>query len=271
MNVLNILNLLPTAGEVGIEIELENERFPANLFDEYWKTVRDGSLRRNGAEYVLRHPIERDAVALALSDLKDATETQFPIPSTNAGVHVHINVQDLNMKQVAQIICLYLLLEDKLVRYCGKSRENNLFCLRASDAQDLVQYIAHIFSSAEYFRLEDDDYRYASINLTSLPKYGSLEFRAMRSDGDFEAVQKWVNILLQIKDAALRFNSPLEIVELASMQGHIDLARDVLGEYADDIIRPEDEKSLVRSARRIQDIAYCVMDWSEVETRRGVV
>ena len=53
------------AGEVGIEIELEGHGLPRMDF-EYWRAERDGSLRGEAVELVLKKPCKRNIVRRVL-------------------------------------------------------------------------------------------------------------------------------------------------------------------------------------------------------------
>lgn len=222
-------------GEVGIEVELEGEQLPQTIpklssqLKKYWTVTRDGSLRGEAYEYVLDGPVKRDQVEEALTQLYRKLDTATLVDSGRAGVHVHINVREMTMTQMFNFVLLYLVFEKALVRFCGDSREGNLFCLRICDAEHLAMVLLNAIKNKRFDRLGSDDIRYASINLTALRKYGSLEFRAMRSPVGQDVISQWVKILLALKDSALRFNDPEELMLGVSSEGGYDFARQNLG------------------------------------------
>jgi len=118
-------------GEVGIEIEVEGENLSQRLA-KYWRVERDGSLRGGeAAEYVLIAPLKREEYKKALDYLAAAMKKRGAKieNSGRAGVHVHLNFQDVAARNVANMVCLYMMYEDALTNFCGDGRTGNLFCL----------------------------------------------------------------------------------------------------------------------------------------------
>lgn len=247
--------------EIGIEIEVEgNSLYTSD--NRYWRVERDGSLRGNGFEYVLQFPINRNEVLTRLKYLKKRfilAKSRIRL-SDRCGVHIHINCQEMTVKQVINYVFLYLLLEDFLVHFCGEDREGNLFCLRAKDATGLIEAIITCVKDQNFNIFQGDNYRYASINLGALSKYGSLEFRAMPTPEDFEAIKYWIDILLYIRDKSLQYLSPEIMIRDISRYGAKSFLIKNLGEYLK-IIKYENmneilDEILLDAIRRIQDIAY---------------
>src|SRR3990172_9397067 len=107
-----------TAGDVGVEIEVEGRNLPYT--EKYWKREADGSLRGpENAEYVLRKPATLTQLKMALKSLAiDYRASEAKVDeSVRAGVHVHVNVQHMNMVEVYNFITLYLILEELLTKY----------------------------------------------------------------------------------------------------------------------------------------------------------
>ena len=101
-----------TKGEVGLEIEMEGTNLHIDEDLGFWRGEADGSLRGDESiEYVLRKPVPRNQVAKALDELYVALrEQEATIDMTHrTSVHVHINVQQLEVNEVYNFICLYLL------------------------------------------------------------------------------------------------------------------------------------------------------------------
>lgn len=242
--------------EVGVEIEMEGHKFPMEV--PYWNAIPDGSLRGESIEYVFTNPQPRDKVGRVLETLEAMLKKAGTAinDSDRCGVHVHVNCQDLNTQQVLNFIILYLILEDILVRYCGEPREGNLFCLRAQDAEYLLQGLAQAQERGSLQKLQQDVFRYASVNVSAIGKYGSLEFRAMRTTADFSIIKNWVSILLAIKDTSLRYENPQDLVTGLSMRGASDFLRMVMGDLYELVQCPGQDKMLMDGARRAQEVAY---------------
>ena len=247
-------------GEVGIEVEVEGEKLPDNipkssaLHPRYWTTTRDGSLRGEAFEYVLTAPVSREHVKPALSQLYSRLDKCVVHDSGRAGIHVHINVRELTLTQMFTFVLLYMVFEKVLVRFCGEEREGNLFCLRVTDAEYLAMLLQKSISRQQFNLLSTDDLRYASINLTALRKYGSLEFRAMRSPVSQEILQQWVTTLLAIKDSAARLQDPEELILGISQDGGEDFARMHLGPTMDFLGVCDWRKEVLDGLRVIQPI-----------------
>jgi len=258
-----------TSGDVGIEIEVEGRNLPHT--DEYWSVTHDGSLRGDepdsALEYVLRRPMSLSKSFEALDYLgHQLTQKNVSvIDSGRCGVHVHVNVQKLTMVELYNFITLYLVLEPLLIKFCGDSREGNLFCLRAEDAEYLLHILA-LAAEEQVFRehFATDNLRYAAMNLKATAQYGSLEFRAMRGTTDMQLIKDWASILVGLREAAKNYHDPREIVMDMSAGGGEAFLRNNLGEYAELFLQYNDwEHSLLHGARLAQDVAYSG-DWEEM-------
>lgn len=273
--VRDIFRVDRVKGEVGIEIEVEGQNLPVPK--KYWRRDTDPSLKGefSAIEYVLNKPVQRNNVGKVLDYLEECyiTCNTEVIDSVRCGVHVHINVQELNIVQLYNFMLVYLILEDLLVKYCGEYREGNLFCLRAKDAEYLVYALKRAVHSREFRSLRTDKLRYASMNVKALGTYGSLEFRAMRGTRDMSAIKFWVDTLLRIKDAALEFDNPQDI--LADFSGDVcDVFLErVLKEDCHQYKYPDYQTTLLQGVRGVQGLVYTVdwdrlKEWSEGKLKR---
>lgn len=260
---MQIRQRLMTNGDLGIEIEVEGNSLP--MVDKYWKNEEDGSLKGpETREYVLRKPSSLNDVRLALNYLDDqyvANNTQV-MDTVRAGVHVHVNCQHLTMTQLYTFMTVYLTLENILVKWCGEGRCGNLFCLRASDAEYILDQIKAAANSRVFREhLYSDNLRYASMNVKALGDYGSLEFRSMRGTRDLNLIFTWAKTLLSLREYSKELNNPSEVIEKFSLLGAEGFMREVLGENYEVFSCAEQEKLLWEGMRNAQDIAFCA-DWS---------
>lgn len=198
-------------GLLGVEVEVEGSNLP--YLDGDWRTENDHSLRGESREYVMREPRSLDDTHTVLENLNQALSTEGTefIESVRAGVHVHLNVQDLNVVEMYNLITIYYIVEDILVHFCGETREGNLFCLRASDAEYQITVVEEAVKEKRLDMFNDDIIRYSALNLCSLSKYGSLEFRAMRSTNDFSVLHTWCSMVAHLKEMSKKFNNPLDV------------------------------------------------------------
>lgn len=252
-----------TKGLIGIEVEVEGENLPPATAS--WRVDQDRSLKSaENAEYVLRKPASYVGAIKNLRTLYESLnkEGTAMYESVKAGVHIHINVQDYSLTELFNFVTTYLLFEEVLVSYCGEYREGNLFCLRVSDAPYVIDYITKAIKNKEFTKLDDNDIRYCSINLMSLHKYGSLEFRAMRSTPDLSVVINWINLLLCVKKYASTLTTPKNMIERFSARHPNDLLQEVFGEFYGLLLLGDTKRKLRSGMRNAQEIAYCV-DWSD--------
>jgi len=270
MQWFNLPRKYKTDGDVGIEIEVEGERLPK--LDKYWKNEHDGSLRGpENIEYVLERPMSLKDARIALKYLSvQYNKNDSNVHDTvRAGVHVHINVQDLNIVELYNFMTLYLILEEVLVKRGGQYREGNLFCLRACDADYLLSCIQNAAETKNFRSLVTDQLRYASMNVKALGTYGSLEFRAMRGTRDLDLIYNWAEVLLGLREEAKKYDSPERIIEGFSEGEAEQFLRTALGAHAESYMCGGFERMLCDGMRRAQDVAYCV-DWTnylEVEKK----
>ncbi len=224
--------LLP--GLIGIEIECEGQNL-VPIDDEFWKTEDDGSLRgsfpEERSEYVLKKPIPHSKVGMALDNLIEAEKKAKLNFSFRTSVHIHVNCGDLEANQVSSFAYSYLLFERILMRYCGEERNANRFCLRLRDAEQQLDAIEMFINRGfdALYHFHGDRMRYASMNLASLAKYGSIEFRGMRGTMDKHVLTTWVDSLVALRKFSLKFANPMEMYRhVASVPFH-KLFEDVFG------------------------------------------
>jgi hypothetical protein len=266
-------------GEVGIEIEAEGYLLPAAVKGTYWTVHDDGSLRLPPAkvvgafpvagsayEYVLRQPVKRDKVEAALDNLTKAlTESKAEVVMSNrCSVHIHLNCQGMLMRQVYNLITLSGIFESLLSEYCGDDRIGNLFCLRQSDAEFMVRALAECLTTNQYNWFVNDNLRYAFLNVTSLPKYNSVEFRGLRGTVDKPTIETWVRMLLSMQDAAKTYSSPAEIIQEFSVRGPVAFLMKIFPkDYPWFMNRQNYVDRMYGGMRLMQDLAFAV-EWGEV-------
>lgn len=269
--------LIPTSGDIGIEIEVEGKNLPGVSFNNsvlpsMWAYHHDGSLRgEENGEYVLKSPILFDEVKDALVKLWECFEdckTKID-DSHRTSVHVHLNVQKFHTNRLVSLMALYIVFEEILTAWCGEYRVGNLFCLRAKDAPGIIQRIIE-YARKDFKGQVADGLHYSGMNLNALSKYGSLEFRTLRGTQDVDTILKWCTILRRLYDLSGEFKDPREIMYLFSAEGPVSFYQTILGDcwgwitgeipFAEKEIRD----SMYEGVRLAQDICYC-RNWSEFE------
>lgn len=252
-------------GDVGIEIELEADRIPESHFvAPEWRKEADASLRGESAEFVLDKPVtigELDRVFDRLTTAFEVANTQIR-PTYRAGIHVHVNVQDLTPIQLVTFMCTYFMLEEVLLKFCDKSRQGNHFCLRMSDASFSLDTLVSFILNEDIHSLNTEDLRYASLNITSLFKYGSVEFRALESTTDFERIKVWASVLTHLRDYAKTLSNPADLLGQASEMGFVNIVPVILGHHYPHFRKFATEDNVKKGVRNIQYAIYA-RNWSE--------
>lgn len=258
---------LYTKGDLGVEIEVEGRNLPNDLAN--WRCERDGSLRGESMEYVLSNPMTLAGVSESLVELdkayrENATNVH---ESVRAGVHVHVNVQELNTKQLFTFITAYIVMEELLVNFCGEYRVGNLFCLRIKDAEFLLSELERTAEDKQYHRLGSENLRYASMNVNALSRYGSLEFRAMRGTRDLGLIADWATMLLNIRDVSCKWDNPEELFKWCTANGPESFLETFLGDFKEKVCNGVAyEEMLLEGFSRAHPLAMNT-DWSAVEKR----
>jgi hypothetical protein len=262
--IKELAKLRSVDGDVGVEIEVEGNLLPPAA--KYWRVERDASLRGESAEYVLDKPVPIDVLGDRLQGLKDAfvaCKSDF-FDTYRAGVHVHVNVQNLDARQLFNFIVTYMVVEELLLTFCAKHRFGNHFCLPTSQAGYLVNKLSQALEKSDLKILYDDDIRYSSINVKPVVQYGSVEFRALESTSDFNKIHTWSTILVGLRDAAVTFDCPQKIMHEVSAGGYEYFIRKVFGPHAPIFMKNPNWEMLVRKGiLNAQDIAFS-RDWGKI-------
>ena len=235
-------NQLVSNSLVGIEIELEEiGRNPPTI--EGWEAVAEGSLRRRGLEYRLREPLFGRDLITALENMEQRVANYIDftgvsnILDENTSVHVHIDCRDLDTVQLANFVLLSILFEQILFEFAAPERENNIFSLSLARAEREIKSAADVIQSLlddpeQLHRHTGRSSKYASINLAALAEFGSIEFRAHRGEYRATPLLQWVNVLLSLKNAAVKGTvTPENYSELIHTQSPATFIRNIFGEY----------------------------------------
>lgn len=265
MTIKNLLKCKAQQGDVGIEIEVEANSLPSGE-DVYplWNKEADASLRGESGEFVLVKPLpigELDNAFEVLDRAFKLRKTKVR-PTFRAGIHVHVNVQDLTPTQLVTYMCSYFMLEEVLLRFCDQTRLGNHFCLRMSDASYSLDTMVNFITQEDIQSLNTEDLRYASLNVTSLFKYGSIEFRALESTLDFERIKIWAGVLTHLRDYAKTLNSPVDLLGQASAMGFEEFAPIILGKWYSHFKKWATQANLQQGVRNIQYAIYA-RDWNK--------
>lgn len=279
-NMQVVMNRKATKGAVGIEVELEGNKFPKVPGYElthtpvkmpgmpYWSYVHDGSLRgQDNAEYVLTKPIEFKDVPAAMEQLFTALKEYGSVmdDSNRTSVHIHLNCQEFHLNRLTSFMALWYTVEELMTAWCGEHRVGNLFCLRAMDAPAIIAQLRKFIKNDGQSQLSEH-LHYAGLNAHALTKFGSLEVRTLRGCSDPQTIIDWVSMLERLYTLSGEYEDPRDICGMFSSEGplaffekifgdKVPLLRDAIG-YSDDQIRD----AMYTGVRLAQDLCYC-RDW----------
>jgi hypothetical protein len=205
--------------QIGMEFEYEGVKDPEFILtstDPYaalWVLHNDDSLKDYGAEYTFRDPLFGKDASNAIDWLMaEAVSRKFKC-TKRAGIHVHLDVRDLEVPQLIGLIILYTIVEPILYRWIGENRENSIFCVPFYKADESLLDACGIISNAvadqknnTHTAIETSKAfeRYAGLNLQALAKFGSIEFRHMRTTHDKDRVINWINMIMSLKAATFK-------------------------------------------------------------------
>src|SRR6185312_6435929 len=280
-NIATLMRTKKVAGDIGIEIEVEGNKFPKHEYDgrnavnpefipSQWKYHKDGSLRGNdNAEYVFAKPLKFSEVNKAIDDLWDMFEKYGSKldDSNRTSVHVHLNAQKWHLNRICVFSAMYFSVEEILTEWCGDHRVGNLFCLRAKDAPGIISKIKRFLVQGSSLSISEG-LHYAGLNVHSLCKFGSIEIRALRGCTDKSTILDWVDILQRLYENSGKYADPRTLLEGFTGEGPMAYFYMLLGNKAQmikDTITWDNQQimsSLYEGVRLAQDLCYC-REWSE--------
>lgn len=270
--VASLTGVRPTSGEIGLEIEVEGNKFLKNnsLLPKGWIYEKDHSLRgHDNAEYIFQSPKNFNEVPEMVKNLFNMFDEYGSVldESNRTSVHVHLNAQNFHLNRLCSFTALYLSVEEILTAWCGDHRVGNLFCLRATDAPGIVSKIKAFLQTGSSNSLTEG-LHYAGVNAHALNKFGSMEFRALKGVQTPEPILLWVSVLERIYKLSEQFTDPRDICgQFSGGGGALEYFKMVLGSNTSEIRNnlsmtdQEIEESLYRGIRIAQELCYC-RDWS---------
>lgn len=200
---------------IGIEIEVENVRSTlcGNL-DYYWAEDEDHSLRNYGREYK-SIPMRAYQIPYSIEYLKQLLSISNPEYefSNRCSVHVHLNVRDFTMEQLACFIILYCIFEKHFFHIAGTKRENNIFCVPLWTTEYLPNLKRLV--KPESYKIW---HKYLALNCGCIfgsennKDFGTIEFRHLYGTLDTKILYPWINSIIALREASSKYKLD-ELVE----------------------------------------------------------
>lgn len=191
-----------------------------------WFVLTDHSIEASGLTPEITSPI-LDSV----EDLKSFHEVMRVVnrtgikaePST-AGVHIHVGFGDASAGEVAALMAVFKEIEEDLLRLFHSTKERYPFIQPTSD--ELVDLLLNQALDGEYAlrKMINSQDRQRALNLRSLLKYGTVEFRLFNSTFDLHAIGLMRDFSARLVQA-IRTKNPELVRYLTEEKGEIELAK----------------------------------------------
>lgn len=205
-SVADIAGVHPRKGDIwGMELENELDEdhnpLPMNLINNVgFKVQRDGSLRGAGYEFI-SGATNLNKLKENVSDLCGLVK-DFPWSfSRRTSTHVHLNMSDRTTPELLKFLALYWMMEPIILFSLKPSRIGNTFCATTNTTRDMI-----VTSINQKYTLpvmkDEDQTKYASLNLTTLFKLGSAECRLFHASFDDQEIHRWLDSLDGILQAS---------------------------------------------------------------------
>lgn len=207
---LKVVDALTAAG-IKVEWERYNHRTPRG----YWKLTTDGSVTNTGCGTpnhcgleLVSPPLAMDEMGRQLAIVMKTLRSIGAKVDKTCGIHVHHDINDLNVNQIKNIYALYHKHENSLSTFFPESRRDAFYCkslsrevydhngVRQSKYQaamkaTTIEQLKNLVAEPSDLR---GDSRYHAINFNSYIAYGTIEFRQHAGSLDADKVMNWVTI-----------------------------------------------------------------------------
>lgn len=236
MNRPFVPGLVP--GDVGLELEIEGNNLPSQgqvekirgkTSGSSWHTKTDGSLRGEALEYVLSSPCNADEIEPMIAGLYDTFKkvgTELRL-TNRCSTHVHINMTGKKVNEITSAIALWTAFEEPLTLWAGEERVNNHFCLTAKDVNLGTVGAWRSFLRSGGTRWSDN-LKYSALNILTLNRFGSLEYRVMNASEDPQRLIDWTKFVFQMtRFAGQQFSNPTSMLYAMSERGGRDLFHEI--------------------------------------------
>lgn len=269
-----LLRVNKAQGDFGIEIECEGKKlFP--IENDYWCSKADGSLRGafpdSAIEWVFCKPLSLKESIAALNMLirEQKAAKAEPAFSFRTSTHVHINMQEATEDQLCAMIYTYCIVEELLINYCGASRKANRFCLSINDGEGVLDYFSHLFKTGVTgIRVNENEVRYAALNIASLFKFGSLEVRTMRGTLELDVLSNWLVSLYTLREFAMRMENPRNVHDYFAKVGPEEFVKDVFPETSDVLLYDRWQDDVNRNFSITLELAFAFISSEERKERK---
>lgn len=189
-------------GLFGVEIELEDTNITQSPIG--WDVHQDGSLR-NGIELVTYPPMGGDQLVTALDAFYDEGYSYNASPRTST--HIHIDLSQETVGTLRSMVALVYVLETGLYDIIGEDRKWAGYSMPLYEAGSarLRNILSPLTTQADFVRAVNSGRntdRYYGLNVSSLSRHGTAEFRYFPGGPTREELEMWLDLVVGIKRLA---------------------------------------------------------------------
>lgn len=182
----------------GVELEIENipEWDNIKILNGAMHHTEDGSLRNYGREFITT-PMTFSNLDHVLRDFFDRNKFNESNYSDRCSIHVHTNVQDITLEQLASICMLYQVFERLLFRWIGHERDRNIFCVPWYDTAHMTFRVVNRLKNGDHW-VAGEWQKYTALNLVPVSSQGTIEWRHMNGHNDVNRIMQWCRFIQHI-------------------------------------------------------------------------
>lgn len=198
---------------IGVEQELEN--IPRMVFNGVTgvSTTNDGSLRGDSCEVVTEvmpaskmRFILQAVESVAREWMAEEGLRESDVLNERTSTHIHLNMSDVDIEDVKNMVMVYMAIEPHLFATKFADRESNRFC-------------TPLYTMGAINPLTLRSSKYQALNLKTLSRFGTVEFRHMGGCLSTEEIVDWAKLILRMKHIAIS-KSREELLHLIDT-GHV--------------------------------------------------
>lgn len=161
-----------------------------------WKVVPDSTCGSEAVSPILRGKEGWEQVKVAMQALR----ANGGSVTRRCGMHVHLDMSDMDGTQIARFIELYVAFQAEIDAFVAPSRRSG------ADNQWCQPWYGGIARVADYFRThgtcQPGVSRYHTINVASYAKYGTIEVRQHQGSLNAATAKSWGTLLMALVEVA---------------------------------------------------------------------
>lgn len=187
---------------IGVELEYNKVHLPQDVRSMYWEVIEDGSLRDYGKEFRHVRPLSGSRLERSINIFFRKMFLAIYRIDLETSCHIHLDIREFTQKQLAGLILLSSIYEELL--YTDNYRFASGFCKKVTNnalyLRSVRKVIRTLYTEANrelivavFGRYNID--RYYSHGLSSVLKFGSVEYRTFQAPRAKEELIDNINLV----------------------------------------------------------------------------